>query len=53
MYYFYLGLQCERYDKWSNVFLNQAYLKRFINLIIKQYYTLTGLDKRVERFLQT
>jgi hypothetical protein len=35
---FYLGIQCSRFDDWSNVFLNETYLKRFINLLVKKYY---------------
>jgi Ser/Thr protein kinase RdoA (MazF antagonist) len=27
---FYLGIQCDRYDTWSNIFLNEDHLKRFI-----------------------
>lgn len=38
MYFFYLGIQCQRYDNWSNVFLNEVYLKRFINLLVKKYF---------------
>lgn len=38
LYIFYLGIQSERYDNWSNVFLNQVYLKRFINLLLKKYF---------------
>ncbi len=37
MYFFYLGIQCRRYDNWSNNFLNEIYLKRFINLLIKKW----------------
>lgn len=48
IYYFYLGVQCERYENWSNVFLNEAYLKRYINMIIKRYYEISELDKRIE-----
>lgn len=40
MYFFYLGIQCKRYDNWSNSFLNEAYLKRFINVLVKRYYDL-------------
>ncbi|GLU52352.1 phosphotransferase enzyme family protein [Dyadobacter frigoris] len=36
-YFFFLGIQCQRYDNWSNVFLNEIYLSRFINLIIKKW----------------
>ncbi|RYE17351.1 MAG: aminoglycoside phosphotransferase, partial [Sphingobacteriales bacterium] len=38
LYFFYLGVQCQRYDNWSNVFLNEIYLKRFINLLVKKYF---------------
>lgn len=37
IYFFYLGVQSERYDDWSNSFLNEIYLKRFINLLIKKW----------------
>ncbi|GAB3735604.1 phosphotransferase [Spirosoma lituiforme] len=36
-YLFYLGVQCQRFDNWSNVFLNDLHLKRFINLRIKRW----------------
>ncbi|WP_353720542.1 phosphotransferase [Dyadobacter sp. 676] len=38
LYFFYLGVQSRRYDDWSNVFLNEIYLKRFINLLLKKYF---------------
>ena len=38
LYYFYLGIQCRRFDNWSNTFLNDVYLKRFITVLIKGYY---------------
>jgi Ser/Thr protein kinase RdoA (MazF antagonist) len=38
LYYFYLGIQCERFDNWSNTFLNEVYLKRFITVLIQGYY---------------
>ena len=38
LYFFYLGIQCERYDNWSNVFLNETYLKRFIKLLVRKYF---------------
>jgi Ser/Thr protein kinase RdoA (MazF antagonist) len=47
MYYFYLGIQCQRFDNWSNVFLNETYLKRFINLLVKKYFdenVVNGID---------
>jgi len=37
IYFFYLGVQCQRYDNWSNVFLNEIYLERFIKLIVKKW----------------
>jgi Ser/Thr protein kinase RdoA (MazF antagonist) len=40
MYFFYLGIQCKRYYNWSNSFLNEAYLKRFITVLMKRYYEL-------------
>ena len=38
LYYFYLGIQCRRFDNWSNTFLNEVYLKRYISVLIKGYY---------------
>ncbi len=38
LYFFYLGIQCRRFDNWSNTFLNDGYLKRFINLLVKKYF---------------
>jgi Ser/Thr protein kinase RdoA (MazF antagonist) len=38
VYFFYLGIQCQRFDNWSNVFLNETHLKRFINLLVKKYF---------------
>lgn len=29
---FYLGIQSQRFDKWSNVFLSENYLRRFIGM---------------------
>jgi Ser/Thr protein kinase RdoA (MazF antagonist) len=37
LYFFYLGVQCRRFENWSNVFLSETYLKRYINSIIKPY----------------
>jgi Ser/Thr protein kinase RdoA (MazF antagonist) len=48
LYFFYLGIQCQRCDNWSNTFLNEGYLKRFINLLVKKYFDKNGLgDKAV------
>ena len=41
LYYFYLGVQCKRFDNWSNTFLNEVYLKRYITVLIKNYYETT------------
>ncbi len=38
LYFFYLGVQCQRYDNWSNSFLSESYLKRFISGLVKRYY---------------
>ncbi|MCW3465759.1 phosphotransferase [Chitinophaga nivalis] len=43
VYFFYLGVQCARYDNWSNSFLSESYLKRFINQLVKRYYDLHQL----------
>ena len=43
LYFFYLGVQCERYDNWSNSFLSENYLKRFINGLVKRYYEMYEL----------
>lgn len=40
LYYFYLGVQCQRYENWSNSFLSENYLKRYINGLVKRYYEL-------------
>jgi Ser/Thr protein kinase RdoA (MazF antagonist) len=37
VFIFFLGIQGHRYDNWSNVFLNEIYLKLFINLLIKRW----------------
>ncbi len=44
LYFFYLGIQCSRYDNWSNNFLNEIYLKRFINLLIKKWADFHGMN---------
>lgn len=43
LYFFYLGIQCQRYDNWSNSFLSENYLKRFINGLVKRYYDIYKL----------
>jgi Ser/Thr protein kinase RdoA (MazF antagonist) len=43
LYFFYLGVQSQRYDNWSNSFFNENYLKRFINGLVKKYYDIYKL----------
>jgi Ser/Thr protein kinase RdoA (MazF antagonist) len=43
LYFFYLGIQCQRYDNWSNSFLSENYLKRFINGLVKRYFDIYQL----------
>jgi Ser/Thr protein kinase RdoA (MazF antagonist) len=38
MYFFYLGVQCQRFENWTNTFLNETYLKRYINVFVKKLY---------------
>lgn len=45
LYFFYLGVQCDRYDNWSNSFLSENYLKRFINGLVKRYYEIYQLGE--------
>lgn len=42
IWFFYLGVQCDRFDNWSNVFLTTDYLKRYIATIKKwiEYHNL-------------
>ncbi|MEI6141617.1 MAG: phosphotransferase [Mariniphaga sp.] len=35
IWFFYMGIQCEKFDTWSNLFLNEDHLKRFIAIIKK------------------
>lgn len=45
LYFFYLGVQCQRFNNWSNSFLSENYLKRFINALVKRYYDLNKLGE--------
>lgn len=38
LYFFYLGIQSQRFENWSNSFFNEAYLKRFIIVLVKSYF---------------
>ncbi|AEI47007.1 phosphotransferase enzyme family protein [Runella slithyformis] len=35
LWFFYLGVQCQRFDDWGNLFISEDYFKRFIELIRK------------------
>ena len=39
-YFFYLGVQCERFENWANVFVSDTYLKRFITIRVKRWLDL-------------
>lgn len=38
VFIFFLGIQCSRYENWSNVFLNEIHIKLFTNLLLKRWY---------------
>lgn len=46
LYFFYLGVQCRRFEDWSNVFLSETYLKRYIQVRVKRFfdYSVPGND---------
>ncbi|MBX2922605.1 MAG: phosphotransferase [Chitinophagaceae bacterium] len=43
LYYFYMGLLCRRFNDWSGTFLNEVYLKRYVNTLIRPYYEATKM----------
>lgn len=43
MYFFYLGVQCLRFEDYSNIFLNEVYLKRYIKSLVKRYADINDL----------
>jgi Ser/Thr protein kinase RdoA (MazF antagonist) len=45
LYFFYLGVQSKRFDDWSNSFLSETYLKRYITVIVKRYWEEGGSVK--------
>ncbi|MBD2753423.1 phosphotransferase [Spirosoma validum] len=47
-YFYYIGIQCERFENWSNVFLNELYLKRMINLRVKRWFDFNKLAETDE-----
>ncbi|MDP4236093.1 MAG: phosphotransferase [Bacteroidota bacterium] len=42
---FYLGTQCYRFENWSNSFLNEAHIKRYINGVVKRYHDIHRLSE--------
>ncbi len=38
MYFFYLGVQCYRFEDFSNMFISETYLKRYIALRVKKFF---------------
>ena len=46
LYFFYLGIQSQRFENWSNSFFNEAYLKRFINVLVKSYFERYSMNKQ-------
>jgi Ser/Thr protein kinase RdoA (MazF antagonist) len=52
LFYFYLGVQCKRFDNWSNTFINEVYLKRYITVLIKNYYETIKREKSPVRWWQ-
>ncbi len=38
LYFFYLGVQCYRFEDYSNMFINETYLKRYITLRVKKFF---------------
>lgn len=42
-YFFYLGVQCQRFDNYSSIFLSETYLKRYISQRVKRYFDFCGL----------
>jgi Ser/Thr protein kinase RdoA (MazF antagonist) len=43
--FFYLGIQFQRFDNWSNTFFNEMYLKRYINMFVKKYFEKNELGR--------
>lgn len=38
LYFYYLGVQSQRFENWSNVFFNENYLKRYITVFVKRFF---------------
>ncbi len=37
LYFFYLGVQCQRFENYSSIFLSDTYLKRYIMMRVKRW----------------
>ncbi|MFI5265066.1 MAG: phosphotransferase, partial [Candidatus Kapaibacterium sp.] len=46
LYFFYLGEQCQRFDNYSNVFLSEANLKRYIVARVQRFWAFHKLDSK-------
>lgn len=44
LYFFYLGVQSERFENWANVFLNETYLKRYISARVKKWFDFNKIE---------
>ncbi len=40
LYFYYLGIQSQRFENWSNVFFNENYLKKYIVVFVKRFFEL-------------
>ena len=46
LYFFYLGVQCRRFDNFSNVFVSETYLKRYITHRVKRHFDFQKLGNQ-------
>lgn len=49
---FYLGVQSQRFDNWSNIFLSENYLKRYIGLV-KEWMNYNNIEIPTANLAQT
>lgn len=42
-YFFYLGNMVKRFDNWSNLFVTETYMKRYLTHIVKRYADMNGI----------
>ncbi|MFT3702023.1 MAG: phosphotransferase [Agriterribacter sp.] len=45
LYFYYLGVQCYRFENWSNTFINEVYLKRYIAVRVKKQFELVQQNR--------